>query len=108
MSRGACRGLEGEENHAKVCRCERCPLRASRAHRLRPIAYCVALACCELAAAANPTGPQVMQGTVQMQGLGTNNLKITNTPGSIIHWQGFSIGAGRSRSSCSSRLRARC
>src|SRR5688572_32187126 len=69
-------------------------LRTPRAHRLRPIAYCVALACCELAAAANPSGPQVMQGAVQMQGLGTNNLKITNSPGSIIHWQGFSIGAG--------------
>ncbi|HYH41042.1 MAG TPA: filamentous hemagglutinin N-terminal domain-containing protein, partial [Burkholderiales bacterium] len=61
---------------------------------LRPIAYCVALACCELAAAATPTGPAVVSGTASMQGLGTGHLKITNSPGAIINWQGFSIAAG--------------
>jgi filamentous hemagglutinin family protein len=64
------------------------------AFRLRPIAYCVMLACCD-PALANPNSPQVINGSVQFQGLGTNNLSITNTPGAIINWQGFSIGAGQ-------------
>src|SRR5690349_12884483 len=62
------------------------------AFRLRPIAYCVMLACCDLAG-ANPNGPQVISGNVQFQGLGTNSLSITNSPGAIINWQGFSIRA---------------
>ncbi|HYH43945.1 MAG TPA: filamentous hemagglutinin N-terminal domain-containing protein, partial [Burkholderiales bacterium] len=62
---------------------------------VRPMAVAVS-GCFSVAPAfANPTAPQVMHGNVQMQGLGTNNLKITNSPGSIIHWQGFSIGAGQ-------------
>jgi filamentous hemagglutinin family protein len=61
---------------------------------LKPIAYFVMLACCD-AALANPNGPQVISGSAQMQGLGTGNLRITNTPGAIINWQGFSIGAGQ-------------
>ena len=46
-------------------------------------------------AGANPTGPQVAAGTASIQGLGTNNVKVTNSPGSIINWQSFSIGAGQ-------------
>ena len=40
---------------------------------------------------ANPNGPQVVNGNVSfsMQG---SNLTITNSPNSIINWQGFSIG----------------
>ncbi|HEX2828326.1 MAG TPA: filamentous hemagglutinin N-terminal domain-containing protein [Burkholderiales bacterium] len=67
---------------------------ARPAFRLRPIAYCVMLACCDLAV-ANPNGPQVISGNVQFQGLGTDRLSITNTPGAIINWQGFSINAGQ-------------
>src|SRR5689334_18146810 len=62
---------------------------------IRPIVVAVG-SCFSVAPAwANPTGPQVMQGNVQIQGLGTNNLRVTNSPNSIIHWQGFSIGAGQ-------------
>ena len=43
---------------------------------------------------ANPLNPAVVNGTVEFQGLGTDNLQITNTPGAIINWQDFSINAG--------------
>lgn len=42
---------------------------------------------------ANPTSPTVVNGTVSMSTVG-NTLTVTNTPGSIIHWQQFSINAG--------------
>jgi hypothetical protein len=56
---------------------------------------------------ANPTGPTVVNGTVNIHQQG-NLLQITNSPNSIIHWQSFSIGGrARSRAFSSSRLRAR-
>ena len=42
---------------------------------------------------ANPYGPQVVNGNVTFQNQG-NTLTVTNSPNSIINWQGFSIGAG--------------
>lgn len=42
---------------------------------------------------ANPLGPQVVNGQAAFQTQG-NRLTVTNTPGAIIHWQGFSVGAG--------------
>src|SRR5690349_4651998 len=41
---------------------------------------------------ANPTGPSVAQGqaTIASQG---NVLTVTNTPGTVINWQGFSIAS---------------
>ncbi|HYC45342.1 MAG TPA: filamentous hemagglutinin N-terminal domain-containing protein [Burkholderiales bacterium] len=61
---------------------------------LRPMAVAVS-SCFSLAPAwANPTGPQVVSGNVQFQGLGTQNLRVTNSPNAIINWQGFSIPAG--------------
>src|SRR5271168_3901245 len=42
---------------------------------------------------ANPTGPQIVAGQVSIAGSG-NQLSITNSPGAIINWQSFSIGAG--------------
>jgi len=45
------------------------------------------------AALALPTGSQVMNGTVTMNTQGST-LTVTNTPNSIINWQGFSIAAG--------------
>ncbi|HEX4152720.1 MAG TPA: filamentous hemagglutinin N-terminal domain-containing protein [Steroidobacteraceae bacterium] len=45
------------------------------------------------AALANPTGPQIINGQVSIIGSG-NQLSITNSPGAIINWQSFSIGAG--------------
>ena len=42
---------------------------------------------------ANPTGAQVVNGAVSIQQPAAGVLNVTNSPGSIIHWQGFSIGA---------------
>ena len=41
---------------------------------------------------ANPFGPTVINGQVFFNTRG-NVLSVTNTPGSIINWQGFSINA---------------
>src|SRR4051812_38692609 len=59
---------------------------------LRPIAFCVMAACCELAA-ANPTGASVAAGSASFQNT-AKSLTVTNTPGTIINWQAFSIGTG--------------
>src|SRR5215470_16015687 len=45
------------------------------------------------AAQGNPVGPQVVNGQVAISQQGTT-LNITNSPGAIINWQGFSIGGG--------------
>src|SRR5215212_2906397 len=58
---------------------------------MRPIVLAVS-SCFGVAPSwANPTGPQVVSGSAQIQGLGTANLKVTNSSGAIINWQGFSI-----------------
>ncbi|WP_241687844.1 filamentous hemagglutinin N-terminal domain-containing protein [Janthinobacterium sp. 17J80-10] len=44
-------------------------------------------------ALANPFGAQVVNGQVSIAGQG-NVLTVTNSPGAIINWQSFSIGAG--------------
>lgn len=44
-------------------------------------------------ASANPLGPLVVNGQVTFAGKG-GQLTVTNTPGAIINWQSFSIGAG--------------
>src|SRR5688572_10223080 len=51
--------------------------------------------CFGMSAWANPLGPQVVQGSATFQGLGSNNLQVRNAPGTVINWQGFSIGAGQ-------------
>ena len=60
---------------------------------LRPIA-CSFLVAHATGAWGNPTTPQVISGSVQFQGLGTSDLRVTNSPNAIVNWQGFSIGAG--------------
>src|SRR5215212_7839773 len=61
---------------------------------MRPIVLAVS-SCFGVAPSwANPTGPQVVSGSAQIQGLGTANLKVTNSPSAIINWQGFSIPGG--------------
>jgi filamentous hemagglutinin family protein len=45
-------------------------------------------------AAANPTNPSVVNGTATITNPNANTLQITNSPGAIINWQGFSINAG--------------
>ncbi|RJG01220.1 filamentous hemagglutinin N-terminal domain-containing protein [Noviherbaspirillum sedimenti] len=44
-------------------------------------------------ALANPFGAQVVNGQVSIASQG-NVLTVTNSPGAIINWQSFSIGAG--------------
>ena len=44
-------------------------------------------------ALANPTAPIVASGSASFQAAG-KTLTVTNTPGAIINWQSFSIGAG--------------
>ena len=39
---------------------------------------------------ANPTGPSVVSGAATFNAVG-KNLTVTNAPGAIINWQGFSI-----------------
>ncbi|HKU70071.1 MAG TPA: hypothetical protein VJQ51_04465, partial [Burkholderiales bacterium] len=41
---------------------------------------------------ANPTGPSVAQGQAAISSQG-NVLTVTNTPGAVINWQGFSIAS---------------
>ncbi|MGB3695630.1 MAG: filamentous hemagglutinin N-terminal domain-containing protein [Spirulinaceae cyanobacterium] len=52
------------------------------------------LASISYGAIANPLNPTVVNGRVEFQGLGTENLQITNSPGAIINWQDFSINNG--------------
>ena len=59
---------------------------------LRPTAACVMLACAGYAS-ANPTGPSIAAGAASFATAG-KTLNVTNAPGTIINWQGFSIGVG--------------
>ena len=59
--------------------------------RLKPILF--AVACCfAFNAQANPVGGAVVNGQASFNTSG-NTLTVTNTPGTIINWQGFSINA---------------
>jgi len=55
---------------------------------------CAAAVCVALAAPAfaNPNNPTVVNGQATFQANG-KTLTVTNTPGTIINWQGFSIAA---------------
>ncbi|MDO8788406.1 MAG: filamentous hemagglutinin N-terminal domain-containing protein, partial [Sulfuritalea sp.] len=55
------------------------------------IAYAFACACAGYAQ-ANGVGPTVVAGQASFSTVG-KSLSITNSPGAIINWQGFSIGA---------------
>lgn len=59
----------------------------------RIIAFCATLGVCAVAS-ANPLGPTVIHGNVGITTPGANVLQITNSPGSVVDWQSFSIGAG--------------
>jgi filamentous hemagglutinin family protein len=61
----------------------------------RQAAVSVAIACVFAAgkAQANGTAPTVVSGQAKFATTG-NSLNITNSPGAIINWQGFSIGVG--------------
>ncbi|MCX7139497.1 MAG: filamentous hemagglutinin N-terminal domain-containing protein [Proteobacteria bacterium] len=60
---------------------------------VRRKALVVAVASCFAGyAQANPTGPAVMSGAATFA-LSGKTLSVTNTPGTIINWQGFSVKA---------------
>jgi filamentous hemagglutinin family protein len=58
-------------------------------HRFKP-ATLFALCFLSLGAHANPMGGNVVSGNASFNSSG-NTLTVTNTPGTIIHWQDFSI-----------------
>src|SRR5450755_238762 len=60
--------------------------------RLKPVYAAVLLAVAVQTAQANPIGGTVASGKATFASSG-NTLTVTNTPGTIINWQGFSIGA---------------
>jgi filamentous hemagglutinin family protein len=65
-----------------------------RLGQLTIIAASIQLIFADAPALANPTGPQVISGTASIQRPDARTLSVTNSPGTIINWQGFSIGAG--------------
>ena len=67
--------------------------RAARLPRIKLISVAVAFCFASHLAFANPTAPTVVNGQVSFAQYG-HLLRITNSPGSIIDWQRFSIGAG--------------
>lgn len=60
--------------------------------RIRPLCAALLFAFTAQNAQANPVGGAVISGQASFSASG-NTLTITNTPGTIINWQGFSIGA---------------
>ncbi|MGZ8269271.1 MAG: filamentous hemagglutinin N-terminal domain-containing protein, partial [Burkholderiales bacterium] len=58
---------------------------------LRPVA--IAVSSCFTQGWCNPTGPHIVNGAVTFQRPDARTLNMTNSPGAIINWQGFSIGA---------------
>ncbi len=67
-------------------------LRKQARHRLKPVYAAVLLAISVQTAQANPLGGNVTSGSASFATSG-NTLTVTNTPGTIINWQGFSIGS---------------
>lgn len=61
-------------------------------HRLKPVYAAIMLAFSVQSAQANPTGGSVVNGSASFATSG-NTLTVTNTPGTIINWQGFSINS---------------
>ncbi|MDO8262573.1 MAG: GLUG motif-containing protein [Gallionella sp.] len=59
---------------------------------LKPVYAAVLLAFTVQTVQANPTDATVVSGQASFATTGST-LTVTNTPGAIIHWQGFSIGA---------------
>ncbi|MBI4937132.1 MAG: filamentous hemagglutinin N-terminal domain-containing protein [Nitrosomonadales bacterium] len=60
--------------------------------RIRPLCAALLFAFTAQNAQANPAGGAVISGQASFAASG-NTLTVTNTPGAIIHWQGFSIDA---------------
>lgn len=60
--------------------------------RIKPLCAALLLTFAMQPAQANPLGAAVVNGQASFATSG-NTLTVTNTPGTIIHWQDFSIGA---------------
>ena len=69
------------------------PLTPSRRFRDKLIAACCGLLASG-AAGANPQGPSVAAGQASFANPGPKMLEISNSPGAVINWNSFSIGAG--------------
>lgn len=63
-----------------------------RPSRLKPLAAALVIAFAGQAM-ANPNGATVVRGNVSIKNDGST-MTVTNSPGAIINWQNFSIGAG--------------
>ncbi len=60
---------------------------------LRKLVPLLVAACCAPSLGAAPATPQVVAGVATFNQQG-NVFSITNTPGTIIHWNSFSVGEG--------------
>lgn len=67
-------------------------LHPNRSIRLKPLAAALVVAFAGQAL-ANPNGATVVRGNVSIKNNGST-MTVTNSPGAIINWQNFSIGAG--------------
>ncbi|MFM7533911.1 MAG: filamentous hemagglutinin N-terminal domain-containing protein, partial [Rubrivivax sp.] len=70
--------------------------RHPRAHHLalKPTLLSLAVAACFPAnGIANPTDPSVVVGSARFEQAG-HSLTVTNSPGAVIEWRGFSVGVG--------------
>ncbi|MBI5430942.1 MAG: hypothetical protein HY938_10880, partial [Nitrosomonadales bacterium] len=69
-------------------------MNGSYLYRRKPVCVAVALllACLAQSARANPVDASVISGQASFASSG-NTLTVTNTPGTILNWQSFSIGA---------------
>jgi filamentous hemagglutinin family protein len=85
------KGKRSVSNLLRVIQVEGSVAGSDHGARLKPILF--AVACCfAFNAQANPMGGAVVNGQASFNTSG-NTLTVTNTPGTIINWQGFSINA---------------
>jgi len=70
------------------------PRRARRRWPCRQPLIGLAAAVLTAAAGANPQGPQVVSGRVDIANPNPRTLEITNSPAAIINWQAFDIAPG--------------
>lgn len=72
------------------------PAARGPAWRLRPIVAALAAGIAFLpqaSVAQLPVGPDIVQGTADIS-VAAQRMDIANSPGAVLNWQGFSIGAG--------------
>ncbi|MBP7564671.1 MAG: filamentous hemagglutinin N-terminal domain-containing protein [Burkholderiaceae bacterium] len=70
-------------------------MRTQHPFRIAPLALAAGLACSGLALAqAVPHGATVINGTATINTF-SNGMQVINSPGTILNWQGFSIGNGQ-------------